>query len=141
DEEMALLHGGEPDAFARDVAEDDVREGADEQRVFGGKARRLRTLVERGGEGAAGAPAERPRLVVVDQVEDEVGLRSVGAREPLLLEDASGLLGQLAQSVRGRLAVDRIVPVHREESNHLHPGRSGHVQAVTYDAVTCAKGS
>ena len=80
DEEVALLHRREPDALAGHVAADEIRERANEERVLRGETGRRGALVQRGGERSARVPAEGPRLVVVDEVEHEVGIVDARAK-------------------------------------------------------------
>ena len=68
---VAALHRREPGALARDVAERDVRERADEHRVVLGQRVAL-ALVQADDERAARAAPERLRVGLVDDADHEV---------------------------------------------------------------------
>src|SRR5439155_16930372 len=131
-EEVALLHGREAAAFAGHVGEDDVRERADEERVLGDVARGLRALVQRGGEDAPVAAPERLRVVVVDQVEDELGVVERHAGDVVRGERGLDVRDELRERLRPRRVQDRIVGVHRRSltTRRLAQGATSGVRAL-----------
>ena len=121
-----LLHRREPDALARDAQEHDVRERAYEhrvarlQRILG----RLVELVERGGVGAARGAPESLRILGVEHVEDEVGVRDVvDEHEVVGFELLADRPHPLLVRRRGRGAPDG-VPAHRASLSGRQRNRS-----------------
>ena len=107
DEEVALLHRREPHTFTRHVAADDVREGAHEQRILVHETRRPLALVQRSRICSARVSAERAWFVMVDEVEDDVGVSDLRLREAPRSELGADVVDEALQGAARRRSVER----------------------------------